>query len=301
MKSLALVLLVLLAGAGFVRAQSGPAHGTLVVSGGAETGTEIYERFIALAGGPDAPIVVIPTSGNADRYDDSCDCLRWLRKAGARNLRLLHTRERAVANSDTFVRPLREARGVWFAEGNSWRYQDAYLDTRFHRELFALLDRGGVIGGGSAGGRIQSEYIPLRSAEPTQRAIPEKDWRRGFATLSKVMIDAHVLARNRQFDLVGLVNEHPDMLGIGIDENTAIVVHGDDFEVIGGSYVVIYDNQRQIPPDPPGTTGSLGGPFYLLKRGDSYNLRTRVALRGRADSSHTRRPVERVVARPWKS
>ena len=115
------------------------------------------------------------------------------------------------------------------------------------------------------------------------------------------MIDAHVLARNRQFDLVGLVNEHPDMLGIGIDENTAIVVHGDDFEVIGGSYVVIYDNQRQIPPDPPGTTGSLGGPFYLLKRGDSYNLRTRVALRGRADSSHTRRPVDRVVARPWKS
>src|SRR5688572_10248916 len=206
----------------------GPARGALVVAGGGETSTVIYERFIELAGGPDAPILVVPTSGNRDSYDDSCDCLRWLKEAGAKNLRLLHTRDRDVANSEAFVRPLREARGVWFAEGNSWRHADAYLDTRVHRELLALLERGGVIGGGSAGARIQGDYVPLRSPEPEDRALPREHWRRGFGLLRNVIVDVHVLARNRQFDLIGIVNAHPHMLGVGIDENAAIVVKGDE-------------------------------------------------------------------------
>ena len=272
-------------------------RGALVVSGGAETSPVIYERFIELAGGPDALILVVPTSGSAETYDDSCECLAWLRRAGAKNLRLFHTRDRAVANSDAFVEPLRRAGGIWFAEGNSWRHADAYLDTKVHRELFALLDRGGVVGGGSAGARIQSDYIPLRSPEPEDRAIPRSDWRRGFRLLPNVIVDVHVLARNRQFDLIGMVKARPHMLGIGIDENTAIVVRGDSFEVIGSSYVLIYDNTRQIPPDPPETLRTVGGPFYALRGGDVYDLRTREAIRaGRAG-----RPIERVVVRAWET
>lgn len=278
-------------------AQERSPRGTLVVAGGAETSPLIYERFIELAGGPDALILVVPTSGNADSYDESCECLAWLRRAGAKNLRLLHTRDRDVANSDAFVAPLRAARGVWFAEGNSWKHADAYLDTRVHAELFALLERGGVVGGGSAGARIQGDYIPLRSPEPARRAIPSKDWRRGFALLAGVIVDPHVLARNRQFDLIGIVQAHPKMLGLGIDENTALVVRGDSAEVIGSSYVLIYDNMRQIPPDPPETFRTAGGPFYALRSGDVYNLRTRQAIR----TKPARRPIERVVERPWST
>jgi cyanophycinase len=280
------------------RAQEhGPARGTLVISGGAETSPEIYERFIALAGGPNAFILVVPTSGNEDTFDDSCTCLTWLKKAGATNVQLLHTRDRGVANSDAFVEPLRKAAGIWFAEGNSWRHADAYLDTKVHRELFALLDRGGVVGGGSAGARIQSDYMPLRSPEPEKRAIPREHWRRGFRLMRNVIIDPHVLARNRQFDLVGMVRSHPNMLGIGIDENTAIVVHGDEFEVIGGSYVLIYDNQRQVLPDTLDQTATVGGGglFYFLRRGDTYNMKSRQAMR----PGRTPRPIERVAERRW--
>jgi cyanophycinase len=275
--------------------EHGPAHGTLVISGGAERTTEIYERFITLAGGPGALILVVPTSGGAEKYDDSCECLSWLKRAGARNLRILHTTDRATANTDAFVEPLRHARGIWFAEGNSWRHQDSYLDTKVQTEINALLERGGVVGGGSAGARIQSDYLPLRSPEPSIRAIPQSRWRSGFALVRKVIIDPHVLVRNRQFDLIGMVNAHPDMLGIGIDENTAIVVRGDMFEVIGSSYVIIYDNHRQIAPETTETSRTIGGLFYMLKPGDTYDMRTRMASRPPSNKP----PTDRLVEKAW--
>jgi cyanophycinase len=275
----------------------GPAHGALVVSGGAERSTAIYERFIALAGGPDALILVVPTSGGEEQYDSTCVCLKWLRAAGARNLQLLHTRDRAVANSAAFVEPLRRARGVWFAEGNSWRHQDAYLGTKTQQEVLALLDRGGVVGGGSAGARIQGEFIPIRSPEPSQRAIPRADWRRGFALLRNVMIDPHVLVRNRQFDLIPDLEAHPEMLGFGIDENTAIVVQGDHFEVIGSSYVVVYDRHRQIAPSTNENNRTAGGLFYFLRAGDTYDMATRQAVRPPTG----RPPTDRLVQRDWTS
>jgi cyanophycinase len=192
---------------------------------------------------------------------------------------------------------MRSARGIWFAEGNSWRYQDAYLDTKVESEVKALLERGGVVGGGSAGARIQSDYLPLRSPEPATRAIPASHWRSGFALLRKVIIDPHVLARNRQFDLIGMVNAHPDMLGIGIDENTAIVVQGDRFEVIGASYAVVYDNQSQIAAEGAETERSVGGPFYLLKAGDTYDMKTRTASRPPSG----RPPTDRLVKKAWQT
>ncbi len=272
----------------------GPARGALVVSGGGETTSHIIDRFIELAGGPDAPIVVVPTSGrNDDDYHEYCPCLRRWREAGATNLTVMHTRDREVANSDEFVEPLRRARGVWFNGGSHWLHTDAYLDTKVHEELFALLDRGGVIGGGSAGAHVQGEIMNVsRSPERefSERTLPREHWRRGFGLLRGVIIDVHVLARNRQFDMIGVLQANPDMLGIAIDENTAIVVQGDRFEVIGTSYVIIHDDRREIPPDPPETWRTVGGPFYFLRPGDTYDLVTREAFR----PGSTQRPIARV-------
>jgi cyanophycinase len=275
----------------------GPVRGALVISGGAETSTQIYDRFIQLAGGPDALILVVPTSGTADSYDSTCACLAWLTKAGARNLKLLHTRDRSVANSDAFVEPLRRARGIWFAEGNAWRHQDAYLDTKVHREVLALLDRGGVVGGGSAGARIQSDFVPLRGQEPTNgRSIPPDSWRRGFQLIRNVIIDPHVLVRNRQFDMIGFVNAHPNMLGLGIDESTAIVVRGDTFEVVGSSYVLVYDNHHVLRPEADAAVGAPPGLFYFLRAGDTYDMKTRQSVRGSSG-----RPVVGTLDQPWKT
>ena len=108
----------------------------------------------------------------------------------------------------------------------------------------------------------------------------------GFGYLRNVGIDQHVLRRNRQFDLVEVIDAHPDLLGIAIDENTAVVVQRDQFEVIGASYVLIYDNQS--------TTGE-SGKFYFLAPGDQYNLATREATR----PGRTMSPVDNVQKKPW--
>ena len=108
------------------------------------------------------------------------------------------------------------------------------------------------------------------------------DHEEGFGFLKGVAIDQHVLKRNRQFDLLEIIAARPDLLGIGIDENTAIVVRGNRFEVIGQSYVVIHDAQRQI---------DSGGSFYFLAAGDRYDLSTREPTRPQMSLQ----PLERVV------
>ena len=129
--------------------------------------------------------------------------------------------------------------------------------------------------------------------EFSERTLPHEDWRRGFRLLRNVIIDVHVLVRNRQFDMIGVMKTHPDMLGIAVDENTAIVVQGDSFEVIGTSYVIIHDNERELPPDGPETMRNVGGSFYFLRPGDTYDLKTREAFR----PTSTQRPIARVIKR----
>ena len=261
----------------------GPANGSLVVVGGAMQDLGIVRRFIDLAGGPDAAIVVIPTAGGAAEYDQFYPGLRQFRAAGATNLTVIHTNDRDEADSEAFVRPIREAGGVWFPGGRQWRIADSYLDTRTEEELHRLLERGGVIGGSSAGASIQGSYL-IRGDTQTN-TIMMGDHEEGFGFLRNVGVDQHLLRRNRQFDMLEVMEAMPDLLGIGIDENTAIVVQGDEFEVIGESYVVIYDTGAQI---------DTGGDFYFLAPGDRFNMATREARR----PANTARPLDRVQRRP---
>ena len=264
--------------------QVGPENGALVIVGGAMRDKAIVERFLDLAGGPDAPIVLVPTAGGADDYDQYWRGQRQFRDAGATNLQVLHTYDPAVANTEEFVEPIKNARGVWFGGGRQWRLADAYLGTRVHDELWALLERGGVIGGSSAGATIQGSYLARGDSETN--TIMMGDHVEGMGFIKNVAIDQHLLRRNRQFDLIEVIETFPEMLGIGIDENTAIVVRGDRFEVIGQSYVAIFDHNRSI---------DTGGYFYFLSPGDSFDLGTREAFRPRND----RAPIDRVVERRW--
>ncbi|HSH75088.1 MAG TPA: Type 1 glutamine amidotransferase-like domain-containing protein, partial [Longimicrobiales bacterium] len=125
----------------------GPASGALVAVGGAMRSPEIYRRFIELAGGRNAHIVLVPTAGNATEYDDSWAGLEAWRNQGARNLTLLHTTDPREADTDRFVEPLRDADAVFFFGGRQWRLVDAYAGTRTESELRSVLERGGVIGG----------------------------------------------------------------------------------------------------------------------------------------------------------
>jgi cyanophycinase len=266
-------------------AEVGPENGSLVIVGGAMRDPAIVERFLQLAGGKDAPIVIIPTAGGGEEYDQYWSGLLQFKEVGATNLTVLHTKDRKVADTEEFVKPIQEARGVFFGGGRQWRLADSYLNTRTHEELWKLLERGGVIGGSSAGATIQGSY--LARGDTKTNTIMMGDHVEGMGFLKNTAIDQHLLKRNRHFDLIEIIEAHPELLGIGLDENTAIVVRGDRFEVIGQSYVVIYDNTHVIPP---------GGQFYFLAPGDLFNLETREATR----PSQTQRPVERVQKGEWK-
>ncbi len=264
----------------------GPENGSLVVVGGAMRSPEIYETFIRLAGGPDAHIVLVPTAGGAEEYDEFFGGLNAWREAGARNLTLLHTTDPEVADSEAFVEPLETAGGVFFFGGRQWRLVDAYGGTRSEKAFREVLERGGVIGGSSAGASIQGSF--LVRGDTRTNTVMMGDHQRGFGYLRNVGIDQHLLMRNRQFDMIEVIEAHPDMLGIGLDEDTAIVVRGDRFEVIGRSYVAIYDYQ---------TTTDDGGKFYYLAPGDRYNLATREATR----PVEVERPLDGLQKRPWGS
>jgi len=246
---------------------SSPSPGSLVlIGGGSPVDESLFRKVIELAGGPDAPLVMIPTAGGAVRYDDSFRGLAQLKQAGARNVQLLHTLDRRVADTEAFAAPLKAARGVFIFGGTNAYLAEAYIGTRTHEALRDVLRRGGVIAGSSAGAEIQGSFMPRGQTGDENGTVLIGDHTEGFGFLPGAAVDAHVLVLNRHFDMLEILRRDPSLLGIGLDEQTAIVVQGNSFEVMGRSYVAIYDATRRLAQE---------GTFYFLRPGDRFNLQTR--------------------------
>src|SRR5215831_14435044 len=121
-----LSLVLLLAGALAAGTAVGPPKGSLIVVGGGVLGSDVLDKFISLAGGPEAPVVFIPTANGADPQPQNLAEENILRKAGLKNVTILHTIDRRIADSKEFVAPLRKARGVWIGGGRQWHLVDSY-------------------------------------------------------------------------------------------------------------------------------------------------------------------------------
>ena len=256
---------------------AGQQRGTLVLTGG-DLGKGVIERFVELAGGPDANFVYIPTAASSLRlpsgfiYDPPDSDVpanntqafeeELAKMFGVKNVTVLHTRNRKTANSETFVAPLKRANGVWLSSGNAGRLANAYLDTLTQKEIAAVPGRGGVVGGNSAGAIIQGSYTVR--GRPDKPLLMAKGHERGFGFLKDVAINPHLTEAKRDTELINVIDTYPNLLGIGLDEKAALVVQGDVFEVIGEGRVAIYDNKKHG-----------GNWYYWLKPGDHFNLRTR--------------------------
>jgi cyanophycinase len=255
----------------------GPANGTLVVDGGGATDL-VKARFVALCGGGDARVVVLPTGASTIRFGDDKTVLNpdWPRDRdewskyeaylkqwfGISAVTILHTRDRALADSETFAAPIASASGVFLAAGNAGRYAEAYRGTRMQKAMEDLLARGGVVFGTSAGAIIQGSFVVR--GRPDKPLLMAKGHDRGFGFLKQVAINPHLSSAKRDAELVNVVDAHPELVGIGIDDDAALVVQGDRFEVIGTGRVAIYDNKRRD-----------GAWYYWLNAGDYFDLRTR--------------------------
>ena len=207
----------------------GPHNGTLVIAGGSTEGLilPIYDKFIELAGGVDGRFVIVPTA--MAELDESGDqVLRFWRNRGLKNVTMLHTRDPKIANTAAFAGVLSDATAVWFTGGRHHRIVDAYAGTLTFEAFHKVLARGGVIGGNSAGATIQGEYLVRGDSRgPHIVMTGEKHHQRGFGFLRRSAIDQHIDARNRWDDLIPVIRKYPGLLGIGLSEDTAIIVKGD--------------------------------------------------------------------------
>ena len=255
---------------------SGPEGGTLIVDGGGGT-RPVVARFVEAAGGQNARIVVFATGPSALRFgpqnvildpDWPRDRPEWQQyeaylKAwlGVPRVQVLHTRDRNVANSEAFTAPLTSATGVYLIAGNAGRYADAYLQTRTQSELQAVLARGGVMFGSSAGAIALGSF--LVRGNPEKPLLMAAGRTTGFGFLTNVAINPHVTSAQRDAELVNVVDAHPEILGLGIEDDAAIVVTRNTFEVVGTGRIAVYDNVRRS-----------GSWYYWLSAGERFNLAT---------------------------
>jgi cyanophycinase len=206
-----------------------PGGSVLLVGGGVLPDT-VRDRFLELAGGKQARIVVIPTaSAKADGVQVPKSYAYW-KAQNAASVVLLNARRREDADDPIFVQPLREATGVWLGGGDQSRLTAVYRGTAVERELRNLVLRGGVVGGTSAGAAVMSAVM-ITGGNPLAQVG------QGFDLLSGVVVDQHFSERNRLTRLLNVLARYPTHLGLGIDEETAVLVRGHTLTVLGNEQV----------------------------------------------------------------
>lgn len=243
------------------------AKGALVIAGGGNLPDEALKAFVELAGGKDGRIIYVPCE-EAKVIEQEPGMVRLFRRVGAGHVDWLHTKDRKVADDPSFMAKLDGATGIWFGGGRQWNLVDSYLDTETHRLMHAVLERGGVIGGSSAGASIQGDYMPRGDPMGNTQMMAE-GYERGLGFLTGVAIDQHFSQRNRFADMASLKRTFPQLLGIGIDEGTCLIVKRSKAEVIGPGHVAFYD--RPIGSD------SLDA-YTSVTEGDVYDLESRTLL-----------------------
>lgn len=283
----------------------GPLYGTLLVAGGGVvTNSKVYAEFLDLAGGPEhARIIYCPTNGGGS-YDTDAQRERELQNfidsTGFTSppllhpVKLIHTYNRTEADSEEFYRLIDDSNGIWFRGGLPFYTYDAYFSTETEKALDRMLQRGGVVAGTSAGALMQSNLM-LRGDRTRSNNIVLGDPYEGFAfgQMKNIVFDVHNLARNRAHDMLEIFTLFPLMLGINIDEDTAVIFRDDIIEVMGTGWVQIFDPTLwQKPEEVPycadfrlsGGSGRTlvpgGGKSHFLssKRRDKYNVVTRETI-----------------------
>lgn len=160
------------------------------------------------------------------------------------SIQIHHTRDPLIANSDKFVRPIREATGIWFTGGDQSRLLAAYRGTQAHKEFLNLLDRRGVIGGTSAGAAAMSQHAIVGGSLTAEL-------KNGFGFLnSGIIIDQHFLQRNRIARLLNALQQENEKVGFGVDISTALIVNlsTQSYRAVGNSYVLRCEFREGILP-----------------------------------------------------
>jgi cyanophycinase len=262
------------------------ARGTLYIIGGGDRTGAMMQEFVALAGGPQKARIRIIPNASADADTAGMEMTREFTSLGVRDVGyVLYTREEAERPGAE--RPFDGATGIYFTGGDQVRITRALLKTPVHRALLDLYAGGAVIGGTSAGAAIMSEVMITgdeKINKDTVNLFPmirrgNVETVEGMGFVTDAIIDQHFVRRKRHNRLITVVLEHPTLVGVGIDEETAIVLGPDHtFRVVGEATVVVYDATGATPAstDAAGNLAASGIVMHVLKAGDRYDLARRL-------------------------
>lgn len=251
-----------------VRPAPKAAVGTLVLHGGGHVSHDLREAFTKFAGGNDAKIVIVPTADVSTPLDPG-RLVDW-KRCNPRSVQLLHAESHEQARRAEFSSVLDDATGVWFSGGKQGYLVSIYDNTPVIDRIKKLIERGGVVGGTSAGAAVAS--TPMLIYDRLQR---------GFEFLPGTIVDQHFLAKGRLPRLQSALEQFPTYVGFGIDEATALVVRGTELEVLGETTVTVClaktaSREPYVHELKPGEKGDL----TALKQAAKLRLNTTKASTG---------------------
>ncbi|HAG81432.1 MAG TPA: cyanophycinase [Cyanobacteria bacterium UBA12227] len=257
-------------------------HGQLVIIGGAEDkegDCTILREFVRRAGGVNARIAVMTVATSLPR-EVGDDYTRVFERLGVEDVRIVDTVTREDASSSSALEAIEKATGVFFTGGDQARITSILKDTELDELIHKRFAEGLVIGGTSAGAAVMPDVMIVEGDSETNPRMEIVDMGPGMAFLPGVVIDQHFLQRGRLGRLISALAQQPAVLGFGIDENTAIVVNGHQFEVIGEGAVTVIDeseithtNIGDILKDED--LAICGAKLHILPHGYKFDLKTR--------------------------
>lgn len=278
-------------------------QGHILIIGGAEDKLRdkvILKRFYELCGGELANILVL-TAASADQAASWQGYERVFAELGSRNTSHLEINSQDDANDDSAVNRLLNADGIFISGGDQRRLMGRLWETRSARAMHTAFHlRGCCIGGTSAGAAAISRVMIAEGYTPQ---LPEKDAAIldiGLGFISNAIIDQHFSERRRLGRLLSVLAERPDMLGVGIDENTALVVdRGQAIEVIGQGEVTLIDGRRMKSNINEAVSRErlemLGVTIHLLPAGNRYEVKTSARSKLRAIPASLREAIALLV------
>ena len=271
--------------AGAANDQVAPVRGPLMLIGGAEDKLgqrAILTKFVRLAGGPAARIVVIST---ASSLGDAATGLYvdLFHSMGVQDVRGARPLSRVEADSAEMVGLLADATGVFMTGGNQMKLSGVVAGTAMGRSIIAAHHRGAVIAGTSAGASAQSVHMVAFGADGATPKLRMVQMAAGLGLIGGVIVDQHFEQRNRYGRLLALVAHSPALLGIGVDEDTAAVItDGRLLEVMGkGSVTVIDGSHARSNVDSAMRTDPLmvsGAVLHVLPARARFDLEVRALL-----------------------
>ena len=257
-------------------------RGSLIIVGGGDTPYAVQKHFIELAGGPGRARIAIFPMATTEYDEEAEEVLSEFRILGAESVIMNIDREQAQSRELDTV--LGGFTGYWFLGGDQNLLASSLLGTRALWTIERRYELGAVVGGTSAGAAVMTATMltgERRTSsgrindDPNAVAPRSTEVALGFGLLPGAIIDQHFSRRSRDNRLVSAVLDHPHLLGVGIDEETALIVRPDGrWEVMGNGHVKIYDARRAyVVNDDDATAGASGIRLHVLPRRSKFDPR----------------------------